>query len=105
MEGPSEYLGVFTYFHGVQVDYVLVEVSPKTTVSSKGYARLLDISSPGRMSLPAAYSYSRYQGRDLRLFNGTYPYATRMDDAMYQKVYVEQVCHLDMDGYSHFVNG
>lgn len=104
MEGPSEYVGVFTYFHGVQVDYVLVEVSPKTTVSSKGYARLLDISSPGRMSLPAAYSYSRYQGRDLRLFNGTYPYATRMDDAMYQKVYVEQVCHLDMDGYSHFVN-
>ena len=103
-EGPSSYVGVFTYFpDGIPV-YVLVEVSPKTAAGSKGYARLLDFSSPGRMSLPAAYSYSRYQGRDLRLFKGTYPYATRMDDMTWEIVYVEQACHYNTDGYVHFIN-
>ena len=104
VEGPSEYVGVFPFFPGEEVSYVLVEVSPKTAVGSKGYARLLDFISPGRTTLPAAYSYSRYQGRDLRLFKGTYPYSTRMDDWMYQTVYIEQLCHYSRDGYVHFIN-
>ena len=103
-EGPSDYTGVFPFFNGGKVSYVLVEVSPKAALGGKGYARLISLSSPGRMSLPAAYSYSRYQGRDLRLFKGTFPYSTRMDDWMYEKVYIDQVCHYNRDGYSHFVN-
>lgn len=103
-EGPSEYVGVFPYYRDGILTYVLVEVSPKTIVGSKGYARLLDYSSPSRTSLPAAYSYSRYHGRDLRLFKGTYPYATRMDDWMYETVYINQLCHYNRDGYVHFIN-
>lgn len=103
-EGPSEYVGVFPYLRDGILSYVLVEVSPQTAAVSKGYARLLDYSSPSRTSLPAAYSYSRYQGRELRLFKGTYPYATRMDDLMYETVYIEQLCHYSRDGYVHFIN-
>ena len=103
-EGPSEYVGVFPYLRDGILSYVLVEVSPQTAAGSKGYARLLDYSSPSRTSLPAAYSYSRYQGRELRLFKGTYPYATRMDDVMYETVYIEQLCHYNRDGYVHFIN-
>ena len=104
-EGPCDYVGVFPFFPGGELVYLMVEVSPKTAaLGSKAYARLLSLSSPVRTSLPSAYSYSRYQGRDLRLFKGTYPYSTRMDDWMYEAVYIEQVCHFNRDGYAHFVN-
>ena len=103
-EGPSSYTGVFPFFGGGRLSYVLVLVSPKTALGGKAYARLLSLSSPGRTTLPAAYSYSRYQGRELRLFKGSYPYSTRMDDWMYSMVYIDQVCHYNRDGYSHFVN-
>ncbi|MBQ9463546.1 MAG: hypothetical protein IJU68_07840 [Bacteroidales bacterium] len=103
-EGPSNYVGVFPFVGGGRLSYVLVEVSPKTALGGKAYARLLSLSAPGRTTLPAAYSYSRYQGRELRLFKGSYPYSTRMDDWMYEKVYADQVCHYNRDGYAHFVN-
>ena len=103
-EGPCDYVGVFPFLHDNVVSYVMVEVSPKTSLGGKAYARLLDFSSRGRKSLPSAYSYSRYQGRELRQFKGTYPYSTIMDDWMYQAVYTDQVCHYSRDGYSHFVN-
>ena len=102
--GPSEYVGIFPFFPDGSVSYVLVEVMPKTAVGSKGYARLLDFTSSGRIGLPAAYSYARYQDRELRLFKGTYPYSTRMDDGMYETVYTEQQCHYNRDGYVHFIN-
>ncbi len=103
-EGPCTYVGVFPYLNQGSLTYLLVEVSQKATMFGKGYARLLNMSSPGRTSLPAAYSYSRYKGRDLALFNGTYPYSARMDDGLYSMVYTDQVCHYMRDGYVHFVN-
>ena len=104
-EGPSRYDGVFTYFtpDGRAV-HLLVGIEQKTMPSGKGYSRLLGILSPGRTSLPAAYSYSRYQGRELRTFKGEYPYSTRMDDWMYNEVYVLKTCHYNRDNYAHFVN-
>ena len=104
-EGPSRYDGVFSYFSpdGGAVHLVL-GIEQKTMPSGKGYARLLGFMNPGRTSLPAAYSYSRYQGRDLRTFRGDYPYATRMDEWMYAEVYVRRACHYYRDSYAHFVN-
>jgi len=103
-EGPCDYVGIFPFLHDDVVSYLLVEVAPKTAPGGKAYARLLDFSSQSRTSLPSAYSFSRYQGRELRQFRGTYPYSTRMDDWMYQSVYTSQLCHYNRDGYSHFVN-
>lgn len=103
-EGPCSYVGVFPYISRGSLSYLLVEVTRKSTMVGKGYARLLNYSAPGRTSLPAAYSYSRYRGRDLVLFNGTFPYSTRMDDWMNGIVYDTQVCHYVRDGYVHFVN-
>ena len=103
-EGPCNYVGVFPFFSGDKLNYVLLEVTAKSALGGKGYSRLLSMTSPGRTSLPAAYSFSRYQGRDLRLFRGTYPYSTRMDDLMYTRVYIDQTCHFNVDGYVHFVN-
>ena len=103
-EGPCNYVGVFPFFSGDKINYVLLEVTAKSALGGKGYSRLLSMTSPGRTSLPAAYSFSRYQGRDLRLFRGTYPYSTRMDDLMYTRVYIDQTCHFNLDGYVHFVN-
>lgn len=104
-EGPSRYDGVFTYFsQEAQPVHLLVGIEQKTMPSGKGYARLLGFMTPGRTSLPAAYSYSRYQGRDLRTFRGEYAYATRMDDWMYSEVYEKGACHFYRDGFAHFVN-
>ena len=104
-DSPCAYVGVFPFFQENSVSYLLVEVTPKmSAIGRKAYARLLNLSSPVRNTLPSAYSYSRYQGRDLRLFKGTYPYSTRMDDSMYDAVYVQQVCHYNRDGYVHFTN-
>ncbi len=104
MEGPSDYIGVFPFVKAGIVSYLLVEVAPKSAVGGKGYSRLLEFRSSSRTTLPAAYSYSRYQGRDLRMFRGSYPYSTRMDDWMYEIVYIEQQCHYNRDGYVHFIN-
>ena len=104
VEGPSDYVGIFPYVKAGTVSYLLVEVVPKSAVGGKGYSRLLEFTSSSRSTLPAAYSYSRYQGRELRVFRGTYPYATRMDDWMYETVYIEQLCHYNRDGYVHFIN-
>lgn len=103
-EGPCSYVGVFPYLNQGALTYMLVEVAQKGTVFGKGYARLLNMSSPVRTSLPALYSYSRYKGRDLVLFNGTYPYSTRLDDGLYGMIYTDQMCHYVRDGYVHFVN-
>ena len=104
-EGPSRYDGVFSYFTpDGGVIHLLVGIEQKTMPSGKGYARLLGFITPGRTSLPAAYSYSRYQGRDLRTFRGEYPYATRMDDWTYSEVYEHRACHYYRDSYAHFVN-
>lgn len=104
-EGPSRYDGVFSYFTpDGRVVHLLVGIEQKAMPSGKSYSRLLGMLSPGRTSLPAAYSYSRYQGRELRTFRGEYPYSTRMDDWMYTEVYVTQTCHYNRDNYAHFVN-
>jgi hypothetical protein len=104
-EGPARYDGIFTYFHpSGQVAHLVVDVEQKNLPDGKGYSRLLSLVSTNRLNVPSAYSYSRYQERDLRLFKGEYPYSTRMDDWMYETVYKDRVCHYVRDGFVHFVN-
>jgi signal transduction histidine kinase len=104
-EGPARYDGIFTYFHpSGMVAHLVLDVEQKNLPDGKGYSRLLSQVSTNRLNVPSAYSYSRYQGRDLRLFKGEYPYSTRMDDWMYDSVYKDRVCHYVRDGFVHFVN-
>ncbi|MBO4671389.1 MAG: hypothetical protein J5640_06070 [Bacteroidales bacterium] len=104
-EGPARYDGIFTYFQpsGLVAQMVL-DVEQKNLPDGKGYSRLLSLVSSNRLNVPSAYSYSRYQGRELRLFKGEFPYSTSMDDWMYDTVYKDRVCHYVRDGFVHFVN-
>ncbi|MBR4826523.1 MAG: hypothetical protein IKZ91_01400 [Bacteroidales bacterium] len=103
-DGPSRYDGVFGYFSGDSMVYMLLSVEQKNLSSGKGYERLLSMAPSGRGTISPIYSYARYQETDLRSFRGTYPYATRMDDWMKVMVYVDGVRHFNRDGYVHFVN-
>ncbi|MBO4566447.1 MAG: hypothetical protein J5695_04400 [Bacteroidales bacterium] len=104
MDGPSRYDGVFRYVSSSGIVYMLLSVEQKSISAGKGYERLLSLSPSGRTSISPIYSYARYQGSDLRLFRGTYPYSTRMDDWMKMMVYVDGVRTYNRDGYVHFVN-
>ncbi|MCH5173365.1 MAG: HAMP domain-containing protein [Bacteroidales bacterium] len=97
------YRGIFTYYHPGGPVYMLLEVDLKDFLAGKAYSRLLNYDTPGRANLPSAYSCSRYHGRELRFFEGEYPYSTVMDDWMYAAVYTERLCHFKRDGYVHFV--
>lgn len=103
-EGPCRYCGVFTYYGSKGVTYMLLEVERKNLLAGKAYSRLLNYSVHGRTTLPPAYSCSRYQGRELRMFRGEFPYSTIMDDWMFETVYTEKACHYNRDGYVHYVN-
>ena len=102
-DGPSRYDGIFRYATGESMVIMLLSVEQKST-DTRGYERLLSMSSSARSSISPMYSYARYQDSELRTFRGTYPYSTRMDDWMKVMVYVDGVRHYNRDGYVHFVN-
>ena len=102
--GHSYYAGVFLYqVEGEGYAQVLVTVDGKNARDNKGYSGILGIAPPGAVTIPAGYSYARYEGRDLQYCNGSYSYVTKMDDAIAYPVYEEGVSHLHIDGYTHFV--
>ena len=104
VDGPSRYDGIFRYVSADSMVYLLLSVEQKSVTAGKGYERLLSLSPSGRTAISPIYSYARYQDYDLRLFRGTYPYSTRMDDLMKMMVYVDGVRSYTRDGYVHFVN-
>ncbi|MBQ7622300.1 MAG: hypothetical protein IJS66_00990, partial [Bacteroidales bacterium] len=102
--GTSRYDGVFTYYDEIQgAIHVIVGITRRNYSGAKGYSRLATVFLPSRGNLPQAYSYSRYHGRNLRQFNGEYPYSTIMGDDMYRAVYEQKLCHFNDGGYVHFV--
>ena len=104
--GRPYYVGVFFYLtEEGDVSRLLVRLEPRETRGGRGYAGILGITPPGQVSLPSGYSYARYEGRDLKSYRGHYPYPTRVDDALYIRLYGSPSGHFAQEGYVHFLNG
>ncbi|MCQ2182243.1 MAG: ATP-binding protein [Bacteroidales bacterium] len=107
--GKSSYAGIFTYnVAGHGMTNLLVTLTNENDFNAKGYAYIFGIAPPGRIVLPADYSFARYDGRKLRLYKGDYAYPTTMDDDLYDMVYSEGRKSYNVYGYTHFlcnVNG
>jgi len=104
-EGRVTYSGLFLFYNERSgIVRLLLNVEQKTGIGEKGYARLLNLQQPGRVSLPSEYSYARYRGRELMSFGGSYPYQTRMDDALRDAVYRGRPCHIYSGTHVHFVD-
>ena len=103
--GRFRYDGSFFYYvEGAGVVTMLLEVEPIFANADRGYSRLIGASRPGKVSIPGFYSFARYSGRELQVFNGSYAYATTMPDALYSSVYESGLEYLKADGYTHFIN-
>ena len=103
--GYPQYAGVFFYDipeYGFRNLVVLIE--PRSDTNDRGYANLLGLSPPGRVSVPAIYSYAHYEGRRLLHYKGNYAYSTMMDDVLDSHIYEEQRDYVMHGGYTHFVH-
>lgn len=91
--GLARYTGVFTFYHETYgVSYVMLSVEPQWNKDNRGYSSLMDISAPGKVQLPANYSYARYKYERLITYRGNYAYPTLLADAHWE----------DRDGFQHF---
>ena len=103
--GRPYYVGVFFYLSGTgELSRVLVLLESRETRGGRGYASIFGIASPGRATLPAGYSFARYAGRDLKSYQGNYPYPTRVDDRLYLQLYGSRSGHFQQEGFTHFMN-
>lgn len=100
----SYYLGVFLYLiEDVGISRVLVRVESRDVRGSKGYAGILGINPPGKVSVPPGYSYARYDGYDLKFSKGNFAYPTRLEPSVYSAIYEEDDRVMLIDGYAHFI--
>ncbi len=101
--GHSYYVGVFLYLiEGSGVSRVLVRLESRDSRGNKGYAGIFGITPPGKVSLPAGYSYARYEGNSLKSYRGTYAYSTQIDPDRSEKIYSKGLRTAAGDGYTHF---
>ena len=101
--GHSYYVGVFLYLiEGSGVSRVLIRLESRDTRGNKGYAGIFGINPPGRVTVPAGYSYARYEGPDLKSYRGKYAYPTKMDSERREKVYEKRARYMNNEGYTHF---
>lgn len=103
--GRVEYTGVFHYFteeYGPTT--VMLCLDGKQMGVDKGYATLLDMLTPGKVSIPSEYSYAKYRDRDLQLFRGDYPYSTSLNDSQMGQMYESEISDITSDGYINFIN-
>lgn len=99
------YAGVFIYYvEGQGYSRVLFTVESKVDQDGQGYAAILGMIPPGRVSVPPEYSYARYEGTGLQFYKGSYAYPTRMDEDMRRDIYEKGNCHNRTQGYVHFMN-
>lgn len=102
--GKSCYAGIFTYnVPGHGLTNLLVTLTNENDFNAKGYAYIFGFAPPGRIVLPADYSFARYDGRNIRSFKGNYAYPTTMDDNLYGMVYEEGRKSYNYNGYTHFL--
>jgi len=98
--GRTGYTGLFTYYipgHGASS--ILLTVESKHNREDRGYLRLLGISDPGRVSLPASYSWAKYAEGRLFQYKGAYPYPT-----VNTKPAGIQHEVMSSEGWTHFVH-
>ncbi len=101
--GHSYYVGVFLYLiEGSGVSRVLIRLESKDIRGNKGYAGIFGITPPGKVTIPAGYSYARYEGQDLKSYRGSYAYPTMMDSDLRERIYDRHLGHTVSDGYTHF---
>ena len=93
--GHSYYAGVFMYSvpeHGLA--NMLITIEPKNSNDVKGYAAILGLAPPGKVVLPADYSYARYDNGTLQQYKGNYAYPMQLEESPASKA----------GGFTHFVN-
>lgn len=101
--GNPYYLGIFFYLiEGSGVSRVLVRIESDEVRSSKGYASIFGISSPGKATIPVGYSYARYEGKDLKSYKGNYAYPLEIDSRMRTRIYDEGLSYFSAEGKTHF---
>lgn len=101
-DGNSEYAGSFFYYDkDAGLTRMLIEIIPKTEISTQGYYSLLgQYSNHGAARLPALYSYAKYISGTLVSFKGDYAYPTVMSDT--RKRSDDHVYRVN--GFVHFAN-
>ena len=99
------YTGVFPYYNRSSgIVYLMLEVMPKSTHQNRGYASLLELSSPGQVILPASFSFARYSEKTLVSYRGNFDYPTYLRDSFYNLIFLSGQGSFKEDGYTHFVN-
>ena len=54
------------------------------------------------MTLPAGYSYARYEGDALKSYRGSYSYPTKIDPDRYERIYSRRLRTANAEGCVHF---
>ena len=99
--GRPRYSGIFSYYSAEYgIANVLVGVESKSNREDRGYLSLLGISEPGRVVIPANYSYAKYLSDRLVTYKGEYAYPTVMTDAFKRHAGGSTV----QGGFLHFVH-
>jgi nitrogen fixation/metabolism regulation signal transduction histidine kinase len=102
--GRARYSGMFTYYTpNYGASSVLVLVESKANREDRGYLSLLGLSEPGRVALPAVYSYAKYVNERLVLYKGDFAYPTLVSDRLGNLVEDHPNGHLVLEDYMHFV--
>lgn len=103
--GHTRYEGTFIFLvEGTGLSRMLVEVEQTSARRKQGYASILEMTPPGRVSVPRGYSYARYDGADLKVFNGSYAYPTILDAEHGDDIYSGRIETVKSDGYVHFIH-
>lgn len=102
--GLATYSGMFFYrVQGYGITRVMVKVEQKGDWRYRGYSSILGTSLPGKVLIPANYSFARYQGSRLLNFKGSFAYPVQMDERLEENVYGDSSHHVKLGGYTHFL--
>ena len=104
-KGHSRYAALFTFYNSSYgPSHMLLEVEPKANKDDRGFSTLLGYSSPGKITIPARYSYAKYDSGTLTSYRGSYPYVRHLSKDLLEEMSSEQRSYLVRDSYSHFVH-
>ena len=101
--GQTRYSAIFTYFSEAgALTHMLLDVEPKYSRTTTSFASLVGITPPGKIVIPARYSYARYQNSEMISCKGNYAYPTIISGKTAQQVYEQGLSHVDSGGFTHF---
>lgn len=101
--GHSYYVGLFLYLvEGNGISRVLVCLESRDIRGNKGYASIFGITPPGKVTIPAGYSYARYEGTNLKSSHGSFAYPTKLSPKLRNIAYELKDRSETMNGYTHF---